>query len=441
MNDQAYAEAVKKTLLDCIDELDSAKTLFLRNPKVDFTRDRKFSFRKLIHVMLMIDGGSLQSELLKYFDFNDNTPTKSAYCQQRAKVLPDAIQFLFSSFTEKLEKLDLLQLFYGHRILAIDGSDVNIPYNPLDTETFHKNGDNRGYNQLHLNAFYDALNGIYADCVLEPDRKCHERAAFITMVDRYHSAIPTIFLADRGYESYQVFGHLIRSGQKFLIRLKDPGSNGILSTYDFPDGEFDNLNLETILTHSQTKEVLANRDKYTTIPDASKCDFFEPDNPFFPLSLRILCIEVSDGVFEYLATNLDRDEFPPDVIKELYHLRWGEETSFRELKYTIDLLHFHAKKRESVEQEAWARLIVYNFCEAITRHIAVSKQGSPKRKHDQKINFATAACICKAFLKRNDGEINPCRLIARFLIPIRPGRSAPRKIKPQSAKTFLYRAA
>ena len=441
MNDQAYAEAVKKTLLDCIDELDSAKTLFLRNPKVDFTRDRKFSFRKLIHVMLIIDGGSLQNELFKYFDFDDNTPTKSAYCQQRAKVLPDAIQFLFSSFTEKLEKLDLLHLFYGHRILAIDGSDVNIPYNPLDTETFHKNGDNRGYNQLHLNAFYDALNGIYADCVLEPDRKSHERAAFITMVDRYHSSIPTIFLADRGYESYQVFGHLIRSGQKFLIRLKDPGSNGILSTYDFPDGEFDNLNLETILTHSQTKEVLANRDKYTPIPDASKCDFFEPGNPFFPLSLRILCIEVSDGVFEYLATNLDRDEFPPDVIKELYHLRWGEETSFRELKYTIDLLHFHAKKRESVEQEAWARLIVYNFCEAITRHIAVSKQGSPKRKHDQKINFATAACICKAFLKRNDGEINPCRLIARFLIPIRPGRSAPRKIKPQSAKTFLYRAA
>lgn len=27
------------------------------------------------------------------------------------------------------------------------------------------------------------------------------------------------------------------------------------------------------------------------------------------------------------------------------------------------------------------------------------------------------------------------------LIPVRPGRSAPRKLKPQSAKTFLYRAA
>ena len=122
-------------------------------------------------------------------------------------------------------------------------------------------------------------------------------------------------------------------------------------------------------------------------------------------------------------------------------MRWSEENSFRELKYTIDLVHFHGRKRDSVEQEAWARLILYNFCEAITRHIAVSKQGSPKRKYDQKINFATAACICKAFLKRSDGEINPCRLIGRFLIPVRPDRSAPRKLKPQSAKTFLYRAA
>jgi hypothetical protein len=96
-----------------------------------------------------------------------------------------------------------------------------------------------------------------------------------------------------------------------------------------------------------------------------------------------------------------------------------------------------------VEQEAWAKLIVYNFCEAITRHMAVTRQekSGHKGKHDYKINFATAACICKAFLKANDDEINPCRLIGRFLIPIRPNRSAPGKIKSQSARSFLYRAA
>jgi hypothetical protein len=141
--------------------------------------------------------------------------------------------------------------------------------------------------------------------------------------------------------------------------------------------------------------------------------------------LRILCIEVAPGKYEYIATNLDRDDFPPGIVKDLYRQRWGEENSFRDLKYTIDLVHFHCKKRDYVEQEAWARLIVYNFCEAITRHMAVESQSVKSTKHDYKINFATAACICKAYLKRNDGEIDVCRLNGRFLIPIRPNRTAP----------------
>lgn len=441
MNDQANAQAVKQALYDGINSLDEIKDLFLRRPGLDFTRDRKINFPEVIKILLQMDGGALQNELIKHFDFSEETPTKSAFCQQRDKVLPEAISFLFSLVTEKLESLDSLHLFHGYRLLACDGSDINIPYNPDDADTFHKIGDKKGYNQLHLNALYDVLNGIYSDCILEPDRKSHERAAFIRMVDRYRPLYPSIFIADRGYEGWQTFAHLVKSGQKFLIRLKDIDSNGILSTFEFPEGEFDNIDLETVLTHKQTKEVRENRNVYTVISDPAKCDFFKPDDPFFPLCLRIICIEVADGVFEYLATNLDRKEFPPEVIKELYHLRWGEETSFRDLKYTIDILHFHAKKRESIEQEAWAKLIVYNCCEAIVRHIAVSKQRNPRRKYDQKINFATATCICKAFLKRSDGEINPCRLISRFLIPIRPGRSAPRNIKPQSAKTFLYRAA
>lgn len=442
MNDQIYAANVKRILLDCIAGLDSVKHLFLDNPEADFTRERKISFETFINICLQMEGGALQNELLKYFDFVPETPTKSAFCQQRAKVSPDALRFLFCIFTEALMGLDAPKTFLGYRLIACDGSDINIPYNPADEETFHQNGNKRGYNQLHLNAFFDILNGIYIDCVLEPDSKTHERAAFNTMVDRYSSQTPAIIMADRGYEGYNVFAHLLRSGQKFIIRLKDIDSNGILSAYDLPESEFD-LDIETILTRRQTNEIKQDRDTYTIIPYASEFDFIDRENPFFPMAFRILRIEVAPGVYECVATNLDRDGFPPDVIKELYHLRWGQEGSFRDLKYTIDLVHFHCKKRQYVEQEIWARLVVYNFCEAITRHITVARQtGVEKaRRHDYKINFATAACICKAFLKRGDGEINPCRLIGRFLIPVRPDRIAPRKIKPQSAKSFLYRAA
>ncbi|WP_374972327.1 transposase [Blautia producta] len=45
----------------------------------------------------------------------------------------------------------------------------------------------------------------------------------------------------------------------------------------------------------------------------------------------------------------------------MYGRRWGIECSFRELKYTIGLTNFHAKKVEYILQEIFAWLIIYNF--------------------------------------------------------------------------------
>lgn len=445
MNDNSYALELKELLVNCIEQLVSEKRRFLKNPERDFSRNRKITFEDFINICLQMEGGALQNELLKYFNFSEALPTKSAFCQQRGKVSPEALEYLFCMFTEKLRLSDGLNTFMGYRIIAGDGSDVNTPYNPKDQETFHQSTDKKGYNQLHLNALYDVLNDLYIDCILEPEKKSHERHAFNTMLDRFTSDIRAIIVADRGYESYNVFAHLLCSNQKFIVRLKDDRSNGILSTYNFDydeKGEFD-AGIETILTCKQSKFIKENRDTYTFVP-RSHFDFFKDDDPFFLLKLRIVCIEVKPGVFEYLACNLNSKGFPPAVIREIYHLRWNEENSFRDLKYTIDLVHFHSKKREYVEQEAWAKLIVYNFCAAITQHVAAAQNertASKEKKHDYKINFATAVRICKEFLKHNDGEIHVCQLIGKFLIPIRPNRTAQRKVKPQSAKYFIYRAA
>ena len=443
MTDQAYARRVKSAVSDSIDNIVIEKDQFIVNPDKDFRRDRKLPLRNTIQVLLQMEGASLQNELLKSFGFSSNTPTKSAFSQQRGKLLPKAMEQLFFSFTSKLNELDTPRTTKeGYVLLACDGSDINIPYNPSDTETYHQNGNKRGYNQLHLNALNSILDGIYIDAILEPECKSHERSAFIQMVDRYNGRVPAIFIADRGYEGYNVFAHLINSKQKFIVRLKDDGSNGIISSYDFSplrnkSGEFD-CKISTILTYRQTKKIKSDRDTYTII--SRDCLEYFKENEQYPLNLRIVCIKIADGVYEYLATNLDCHQFPPSRLKELYHLRWGIETSFRDLKYTIDILHFHGRKRAYVEQEIWAHLTMYNYCEAITRHVILSKKKSAK--YDVKANFAVAACICKAFLRKCcDDKINACDLISRFLIPIRPGRTATRNIKSQSAKSFLYRAA
>ena len=64
----------------------------------------------------------MNKELLDYFDFNANTPTVSAYTQQRSKVLPEVFEFLFKSFTK--ENLTCENNYKGYRLVACDGSNL-----------------------------------------------------------------------------------------------------------------------------------------------------------------------------------------------------------------------------------------------------------------------------------------------------------------------------
>lgn len=57
-----------------------------------------------------------------------------------------------------------------YRLLAIDGSDVQIPTNPDDPDSyFPGTNDQKPYNLLHLNASYDLSNGVYLDAIVKKD--------------------------------------------------------------------------------------------------------------------------------------------------------------------------------------------------------------------------------------------------------------------------------
>ena len=62
----------------------------------------------------------------------------------------------------------------------------------------------------------------------------------------------------------------------------------------------------------------------------------------YELPVRIVRFKISDDSYEVIATNLSEDLFFSDDLKMLYSMRWGIETSFRDLKYTVGLRYFHA---------------------------------------------------------------------------------------------------
>ena len=160
----------------------------------------------------------------------------------------------------------------------------------------------------------------------------------------------------------------------------------------------------------------------------------------YDISFRIVRFKLSEDTYEVIATNLDKFEFPSQKLKEIYHLRWGIETSFRELKYAIGLTSFHARKPDYIKQEIYARLLLYNYCELITTHVI---QQMEKKDKTKQVNFTIAIYICREYL-RQKRQISPpdvIKLIEKHILPVRFGRKDPRKVKPQAAVSFLYRVA
>jgi len=434
-----YSKIVKDRLTSIITEMSKSPEDFIQNPGKDFTRRRKLAFEDVINLLLSMGGSSIYKELLEFFKYDINTATASAFVQQREKITISALEYLFKTFTNSFTNY---KTFNGYRLLAADGSKLNIAHNPEDIDTYIKCTDNaKGFNVLHLNALFDLCNKVYTDACIQTIRNKNENLALTDMVDKSTIEGDVIVIADRGYESYNTFTHMQEKGWKYVIRVKDRNSSGIVSSLNLPSCEVFDKKITLKITRRQTKEIKANRELYKFIPKNSKFDYLELKSPrFYDISFRVVRFKISEENYETIITNLDENEFSADKIKELYHMRWGIETSFRELKYAIGLVNFHSKKVEFIEQEVFAKLTMYNFCEIITMNAVITHK---QRKHEYQVNFTVAIHICRYFFRHSDDENPPDveRLIQQNILPIRKGRKDLRKLKAKSSVGFIYRVA
>ena len=127
------SQELKELLLGLIYKQKQDLTGLVVNPDKDFSRNRKIPYENMILSLLTLEGASLSNELLRQFGCNATTATTSAFVQQRKKILPAALETLFHDFTSKTNR----NSFYkGYRLLAVDGSDIQIATNPNDKESF-----------------------------------------------------------------------------------------------------------------------------------------------------------------------------------------------------------------------------------------------------------------------------------------------------------------
>lgn len=433
-----YSNVVKAMLFTSIHELAANPEHYVLHPGKDFSRNRKLGFQRLLLMLLTMEGDCIKEELYRYFGRSTDTPSKAAFYKQRKKVKEDAFRSLLVSFTQKCQK-KLLKGKYS--LVACDGSAADIFRNPDDSDTFFEpNGKStRGFNQIHINAFFSVLDKKFTDLLIQPARKRNEYSAFCQMVDRSESDTPVIYLCDRGYASYNAFAHVIENGQFFVMRCTDDKTEKILG---FPLDNIQQLDyhVERILSRSQSKKKRLHpeqEEQYRFVCKNVPMDYITQGHPEYRLSLRIIRIELSDSCYENLITNLPELDFDFDDLKDLYCLRWDEETSFRDLKYPLCLKAFHSQKYEYIIQEVWARAILYNFCSEIAMAVEIPEK---KRKYVYQVNYSEAIKICRDFLRIHDGTtLDVEGLIAQNILPVRPGRTFPRQARFKLPISFCYR--
>lgn len=135
--------------------------------------------------------------------------------------------------------------------------------------------------------------------------------------------------------------------------------------------------------------------------------------------------------YRFLLTNAVLDYLPTKS-------NYNDEATFYTLSFRIVSFPLSEKVTRCI-REIFAHLIMYDFAEMITSHVAIRTK---KRKYTYKANFSVAVHACRAYYLRDISSPDLEAIIARNLIPIRPDRHIPRnQTGRKSFQGFLYRIA
>lgn len=429
-------DTIKAELMSAISEAVANPHKEFGEQECNFVRRRKLTAEVLIRLLLSMQGGSLNKEL---YDAGIGV-TASAFVQQRKKLSYTVLEEAMERFNDASRDS---RTYRGYRVLAVDGTAVNMNRNPKSDSFVCSDYNPKGYNQLHVNPMYDVLNKTYRHCVIQPQPQQDEIGALTFMLEWYDFGEKTLIVADRGYESYNVFAHLLeKPNVDFLIRVKQDNS-AMRDIKKLPMEELD-ADISCTITTTQTNEdkknghiliqTRKNKDRvYSAKTRAGRWDFKSP----YAMKFRVVRFMLDTGEYETLATSLPRS-FTLSEIKELYHARWGIETAFRELKYGLGLVNLHGKKDDFVKQEIFASMIMSNFCNRISGMVAV--QQKEENIHEYRVNFKMAVYLCRKFFRTENADAEKLlQDIAGYTEPVRPGRQDGRNIKPKSFVGFVYR--
>ncbi len=319
-----------------------------------------------------------------------------------------------------------LKVWNGHRLCAIDGSQIRLPDETDIVKEFGVNPGKKSQKDCPLalaSVYYDVLNHISIDSSINHTRASERECAASHL---QYTQPNDLSILDRGYNAFWLYAFYRESQQNFCMRAKINQSKPFKAFAERGGTE----SIITMKPNKKSQEQCINKGLSTE-----------------PITLRLIRVELDNDV-EVLITNLlDNGRYPANEFKELYHLRWGIEENYKRLKQWAEIENFSGKSALSVKQDFYAKVLSTNLT-AILVNEAQKKADkiTSHRKRSYQINFAQALTKMKNTLvnlleltahqlhKRLNILIN---YIACTIEPIRDGRSY-KRVKRRPNKKAYY---
>lgn len=362
---------------------------------------------------------------LKSTEGKDASPETGAYCSARKELPLEHVKALQGPLVQHLDAPD--SLFWGRRVLVVDGSSVSMPDTPENQAEWPQPSAQKpgcGFPVMRILAVFSLATGIWRE-LAAGSLHVSERTLFHDVWARF--AAGDIVLADTGFCSYADYVVLEQRGVDSVMLNHQCRSKGLRETKKL--GEGDRL-VEWLKGNNRPRWL--SREEWDALPET--------------FIVREITVHVAVPGFRtktlVIATTLrDPKACPAKEIAELYRRRWAIELYFRNIKTAMGADILRCKTPQMVEKELWMHVLAYNLLRALmlqttTAHPVQLDRISFKGTCDAVRNWAPA--IAQAAPHKRDELIAAMlKTIARNPVPLRPDRSEPRAKKRRS-KNYQY---
>lgn len=308
------------------------------------------------------------------------TPSRSAIFQARARLGAEPLQALFERVAEPLADDHTPGAFLaGRRMVAIDGTCLDVADTEANTEHFtrpgHSKGESAAFPQARVVAMAECATHAILAAGVGP-RSDSEATLTGRLIE--HMGPGMLVLADRGFFSYRLWREATATGADMLWRARtDRMAPKARHVEDLSDGSW-------LADLQQTHSAAARRTA--------------------PLRVRVVEYTIDDGrenpqTYRLLTTLLDPVEAPAEQLALAYARRWEIESAFDELKThqrgprTV----LRSKSPQLVYQEIWGHLCCHYAIRSLMG-TAAAQQGHPP----DRVSFTAALRMTRSSLARSE---------------------------------------